>query len=80
MQYIYSDPTFQMATDQFDLIADHLQIPKDLRDRLRFPKRSVSVSVPVRMDDGTTRVFQGYRDNILLPWGRQKGAPVLDLQ
>jgi glutamate dehydrogenase (NAD(P)+) len=74
MQYIYSDPTFQMATDQFDLVADHLQIPKDLRDRLKFPKRSVSVSVPVRMDDGTTRVFQGFRVQHTLAMGPTKGG------
>jgi hypothetical protein len=44
MQHIYSDPTFQMACDQFRLIAEHLQIPKDLRDRLIYPKRSIAVT------------------------------------
>jgi hypothetical protein len=34
MQHIYSDPTFQMACDPFRLIAEHLEIPNDLRDRL----------------------------------------------
>ena len=72
MQHIYSDPTFQMATDQFDLIADHLQIPKDLRDRLKFPKRSIGVSVPVRMDDGSTKLFHGYRVQHTLVMGPTK--------
>jgi glutamate dehydrogenase (NAD(P)+) len=58
-----------MATDQFDLIANYLQIPTDLRDRLKFPKRSIGVSVPVRMDDGSTRVFQGYRVQHTLAMG-----------
>ena len=74
MQHIYSDPTFQMATDQFDLIADHLQIPKDLRDRLKFPKRSIGVSVPVRMDDGSTKLFHGYRVQHTLAMGPKKGG------
>jgi glutamate dehydrogenase (NAD(P)+) len=74
MQYIYSDPTFQMATDQFDLIADYLQVPRDLRDRLKYPKRSIGVSVPVRMDDGSTRVFQGYRVQHTLAMGPTKGG------
>ena len=50
MQHIYADHTFQMACDQFDLIADYLNIPANLRGRLLCPKRSVSVAVPVRME------------------------------
>src|SRR6202007_2146132 len=71
---IYSDPTFQMACDQFTLIADYLQIPEDLRDRLMFPKRSVVVAVPVRMDDGSTHLFQGYRVQHTLAMGPTKGG------
>jgi glutamate dehydrogenase (NAD(P)+) len=74
MQYIYSDPTYQMATDQLDLIADYLQISSDLRERLKFPKRSIGVSVPIRMDDGSTRVFQGYRVQHTLAMGPTKGG------
>jgi glutamate dehydrogenase (NAD(P)+) len=74
MKHIYSDPTFQMATDQFDLIADHLQIPRDLRDRLKFPKRSIGLAVPVRMDDGSTQLFHGYRVQHTLAMGPTKGG------
>jgi len=74
MQHVYSDPTFQMACDQFRLIADHLQIPKDLRERLMYPKRSIAVTVPVRMDDGSTQVFQGYRVQHTLAMGPTKGG------
>ena len=80
MQHIYSDPTFQMATDQFDLIADYLQIPRDLRDRLKFPKRSIGVAVPVRMDDGSTQLFRGSRVQHTLAMGPTKGGPALDLR
>ena len=74
MQDIYFDPTFQMACDQFKLIADYLQIPSDLRNRLMYPKRSVVVSVPVRMDDGSTQLFQGYRVQHTLAMGPTKGG------
>jgi glutamate dehydrogenase (NAD(P)+) len=74
MQDIYFDPTFQMACDQFKLIADYLQIPSDLRNRVMYPKRSVVVSVPVRMDDGSTQLFQGYRVQHTLAMGPTKGG------
>jgi glutamate dehydrogenase (NAD(P)+) len=74
MEHIYSDPTFQMACDQFALIADYLQIPSDLRDRLMYPKRSIAVSVPVRMDDGSTQLLQGYRVQHTLLMGPTKGG------
>jgi glutamate dehydrogenase (NAD(P)+) len=74
MQDIYSDPTFQMACDQFKVIADYLQISRSLRDRLMYPKRSIVVAVPVRMDDGSTQLFQGYRVQHTLSMGPTKGG------
>ena len=41
---IYDHPTFKMASQQFDLVADHLQIPESDRARLKYPKRSMIVS------------------------------------
>jgi len=71
---IYSDPTFDMACRQFDLVADRLNIPASDRDRLKTPKRSIIVAVPVHMDDGTTRVFSGYRVQHHLTLGPTKGG------
>src|SRR5947209_4797756 len=83
MQHTYSDPTFTLACGQFQLIADHLQIPADLRDRIMLPKRGITVSLPVRMDDGSTKVFQGYRVQHHLSIGPTKGgtrfAPTMTL-
>jgi glutamate dehydrogenase (NAD(P)+) len=79
MEHIYSDPTFQMACEQFRLIADHLQMPLDLRERLMYPKRLIAVSVPVRMDNGTTRVYHGYRVQHQLSMGPTKGGTRFDL-
>ena len=51
---IYSGPVFEMARQQFQVIADHLEIPADERDRLLYPKRAVVVSCPIHRDNGNT--------------------------
>ena len=71
---IYDHPTFRMACQQFDLVADHLQIPNDERDRLKYPKRSLTVSLPIHCDDGSTKVFTGYRVQHYLTLGPTKGG------
>jgi glutamate dehydrogenase (NAD(P)+) len=71
---IYDHPVFRMACRQFDLVADHLQIPQNERDRLKYPKRSVIVAVPIRRDDGSTQVFAGYRVQHHLTLGPTKGG------
>ncbi len=71
---IYTGPVFEMARTQFGLIADHLEIPDDERDRLLYPKRAVAVSMPIHMDDGRTVVFQGYRVQHHLTFGPTKGG------
>src|ERR1043165_1609036 len=58
---LYDHPTFRMACQQFDSVADRLQIPDAARDRLKYPKRSLSVALPIRLDDGSIQVFTGYR-------------------
>ncbi len=71
---IYSDPVFQMAKRQFDIIADHLEIPHGNRDRLIYPKRAVSVALPIHRDDGSIEVFHGYRVQHHLAVGPTKGG------
>src|SRR5271170_3266952 len=71
---IYDHPTFHMACQQFDLVADRLQIPDDERARLKYPKRSMTVALPVHMDDGRTQVFAGYRVQHHLTLGPTKGG------
>lgn len=71
---IYDHPTFRMACQQFDLVADRLQIPETERARLKYPKRSMTVAVPIRCDDGSTRVFSGYRVQHHLTLGPTKGG------
>ena len=71
---IYDHPTFRMACRQFDLVADHLQIPQPERARIKFPKRSMTVALPVHMDDGRTEVFTGFRVQHHLTLGPTKGG------
>ena len=63
-----------MACQQFDLVADHLQIPPDERDRIKFPKRSMIAALPIHRDDGSTQVFTGYRVQHHLTLGPTKGG------
>ena len=71
---IYDHPTFRMACQQFDLVADHLQIPETERGRIKFPKRSMTVALPIHRDDGSTEVFAGYRVQHHLTLGPTKGG------
>lgn len=71
---IYSHPTFHMACQQFDLVADYLEIPESERGRLKYPKRSMTVALPIHADDGSTKVFAGYRVQHHLTLGPTKGG------
>jgi glutamate dehydrogenase (NAD(P)+) len=71
---IYKDPAFEMACEQFRLVADHLEINENLRQRLLMPKRAVTVTLPVHMDDGSTALFHGYRVQHHLAFGPTKGG------
>jgi len=71
---IYDNPTFRMACQQFDTVADHLEIPHDDRERIKRPKRSMIVSLPIHADDGSTQVFTGYRVQHYLTLGPTKGG------
>lgn len=52
---------FEMAQAQFDSVADTLGLDSAVRELLRNPLREYQFSIPVRMDDGTTKVFRGFR-------------------
>src|ERR1700720_3305289 len=71
---IYSGPVFDMARQQFQVIADHIGMPEDERDRLLYPKRAITVSCPIHRDDGKIAVYQGYRVQHHLTLGPTKGG------
>lgn len=52
---------FEMAQKQFDDVAQKLGLNQATRDLLRNPTREFHFTIPVRMDDGTVKVFRGFR-------------------
>ena len=52
---------FENAQAQFDKVAELLSLDQGTRDLLREPMREMHFSVPVKMDDGTTKVFKAFR-------------------
>ena len=78
-----SSATYRMALSQLESVAQLLKIDRGILQRLSVPKRAMIVSVPVRMDDGSTRVFNGYRVQHSLTSGPSKGGlryhPSVDL-
>lgn len=52
---------YEMFQAQVDLVGGRLGLPDDLVELLKRPERVLEVSIPVRMDNGRIRVFQGYR-------------------
>jgi glutamate dehydrogenase (NAD(P)+) len=52
---------FEMAQAQFDHVAELLKLDSQVREILRWPMREYHFRIPVRMDDGSIRVFQGFR-------------------
>lgn len=52
---------FKIAQAQLDQVADIMGLDPSIHDLLRNPLREIKVSVPVRMDDGSIKVFTGFR-------------------
>jgi glutamate dehydrogenase (NADP+) len=53
--------TFTDAQTRLTDVFRHIELSDDIRERLENPKLALSVSIPVRMDDGCLKVFKGYR-------------------
>jgi glutamate dehydrogenase len=51
----------EMAQAQFNAVASRMKLDKPVAELLRWPLREFKFSVPVRMDDGSLRVFTGFR-------------------
>jgi glutamate dehydrogenase (NAD(P)+) len=76
-------PVFQMACQQLEQVADHMELDAGVLERLTLPKRAMVVSVPIRMEDGRTENFTGFRVQHSLTSGPSKGGlryhPSVDL-
>ena len=65
---------FETARQQIDIVADLLGLNGGVREILKHPKRELTVNFPVRMDDGSHRVFTGYRVQYNMARGPTKGG------
>ncbi|CAH8705232.1 Glu/Leu/Phe/Val dehydrogenase [Paenibacillus thiaminolyticus] len=65
---------YEIVQKQIDTAAAKLQLPEHVTELLKKPKRVLSVSFPVRMDDGTVRIFDGYRSQHNDAIGPTKGG------
>ncbi|HXF63659.1 MAG TPA: Glu/Leu/Phe/Val dehydrogenase [Caldilineaceae bacterium] len=63
-----------MAQQQLDAVAERLRLEPSVHARLRQPHRALEVAVPTRMDDGSVRVFTGYRVQHSMDRGPAKGG------
>jgi glutamate dehydrogenase (NAD(P)+) len=69
-----TESAYSIAQRQFDLAASLLELPQNVRGVLRYPQRELTVNFPVKLDDGSTRVFTGYRVQHNLSRGPVKGG------
>ncbi len=65
---------FATAKQQIDIVADLIGLNGGLREMLKHPKRELTVNFPVRMDDGSYRVYTGYRVQYNMARGPCKGG------
>jgi glutamate dehydrogenase (NAD(P)+) len=71
---LYDSETFRMACSQFDQAADAICLPEEIRDRTKYPRRCLAVSLPVKRDDGSVTIYEGYRVQHSLSTGPAKGG------
>ena len=71
---LYDSDVFRMACRQFDQAADAINLPEDIRDRTKYPRRCIAVSLPIKRDNGSVTVFEGYRVQHNISTGPSKGG------
>ena len=65
---------YDVALENFDTAADALSLDNDVREMIKYPERILTVTVPVRMEDGRIRRFEGYRVQHSTVRGPAKGG------
>jgi glutamate dehydrogenase (NAD(P)+) len=65
---------FSIAQQQLDVAAERLGLDAATHEFLRWPQREMKVTLPVRMDDGTFKIFHGYRVQYNTARGPAKGG------
>lgn len=70
----FYNETFVMAQRQLDEVAKAMNLDAGVHERLRFPRKSLLVSVPIKLDNGVVKVFTGYRVQHDQTLGPSKGG------
>ncbi len=70
----FDTPMFKMCVKQLETIAAKMEYDPRVIERLKLPKRAVIVTIPTKMDDGSVRLFMGYRVQHCLTAGPGKGG------
>ena len=65
---------FRIAQQQLDVAAEKLGLDPGTHELLRWPQRELTVTLPVQMDDGTVKIFHGYRVQYNTARGPAKGG------
>ena len=65
---------YDVALENFDKAADALELNSDAREMIKYPERVLTVSIPVRMDDGRIHRFEGFRVQHSTARGPAKGG------
>jgi glutamate dehydrogenase (NAD(P)+) len=68
------DPLYLQAVGQLDQVLPHADVDPGVAERLRYPERALSISIPVRLDDGSIGVYPGYRVQHSSVLGPTKGG------
>ena len=69
-----ADNAYDVALENFDAAADVLGLNNDTREMIKYPERVLTVTVPVRMDDGHIHRFEAYRVQHSTVRGPAKGG------
>jgi glutamate dehydrogenase (NAD(P)+) len=71
---MFEGALFQDAIKQLETASKIMGLDPNVAERLKYPKRALQVSVPIRLDDGTVKTFIGYRVQHNLTLGPGKGG------
>ena len=69
-----TSPLYQNAVLDLEMAGKKMGLDSNVLDRLKVPKKAMCVSVPVRMDDGSVKTFEGYRVQHSTTLGPAKGG------
>lgn len=71
---LLAGPLYQDVLKQLDTAVTTMKLDPNVASRLKYPKRALIVSIPVRMEDGHIQVFEGYRVQHSMTLGPGKGG------